>query len=63
MREIPLAYGSAALNFSFDEDKFEILSPEPAAERPLTDIEIDWHSILRSTHLSSMMFFRPVNRS
>ena len=40
MREIPLAYGSAALNFSFDEDKFEILSPEPAVERPLTDIEI-----------------------
>lgn len=40
MREIQLAYGAAALNFTFDESKFAILSPEPAAERPLTDIEV-----------------------
>ena len=40
MRQIELAYGSGTVQFSFDEEKFKILAPSPAEERPLSDMEI-----------------------
>ena len=39
MRQIQLAYGSEKINFAFDENRFEVLTPA-SSERPLTDAEI-----------------------
>lgn len=38
--QIQLAYGSTGINFAFDENRFEVLTPAPAAKTPLTDAEI-----------------------
>lgn len=40
MRQIQLGYGSASVDLSYDENKFEILAPSPATKPPLADIEI-----------------------
>lgn len=40
MTEIQLAYGREALNFAFDQNRFEVLGGTSADEKPLTDIEI-----------------------
>ena len=38
MKQIQLAYGSEGINFAFDENRFEVLSP--ASEAPLSDAGI-----------------------
>ncbi len=38
--EIELAYGSGALKFSCDEDRFSFITDPQTAERPLTDFQI-----------------------
>lgn len=40
MSEIQLCYGSSDQTFSFDENRFKVLSKSSTAERPLTDVEI-----------------------
>ena len=42
MKQIQLAYGSNGINFAFDENRFEVLTPAPAAETPLSDAEIGY---------------------
>ena len=40
MNQIQLAYGSEKINFAYDEDRFDVLTPAPASEIPLSDAEI-----------------------
>ncbi len=40
MTELQLGYGNTSVNFSFDPDRFQILTSHPSTERPLTDQEI-----------------------
>ncbi|MGH9969818.1 MAG: nickel-dependent lactate racemase [Pyrinomonadaceae bacterium] len=40
MQEIELAYGRGSVNFTFDEDRFEVLTSPVGHEQPLTDVEI-----------------------
>src|SRR6187549_1718393 len=40
MTELQLGYGKTSVSFSFDPDRFQILSSGPSTERPLTDQEI-----------------------
>ena len=42
MKQIQLAYGSEGINFAFDENRFELLTPEPSSETPLTDAQIGY---------------------
>jgi nickel-dependent lactate racemase len=40
MTEIQLGYGKRLLDFSFDRDRYQLLSGNPNDEKPLTDVEI-----------------------
>ena len=40
MNDVQLGYGRGALPFTFDENRYEILSDNRANQRPLTDVEI-----------------------
>lgn len=40
MRQIQLGYGSAPVDLSYDENRFEILAPSRATQPPLADFEI-----------------------
>jgi lactate racemase len=40
MNQISLAYGSDAIDFAFTEERFQILTRDPRAQNPLTDVEI-----------------------
>lgn len=40
MRQLPLAYGSDTVELEFDENQFEVLTPNAADHKPLTEFEI-----------------------
>src|SRR6266404_8729096 len=40
MSEIPLGYGRGTQTFNFDDARFQVLVTNPAAEKPLSDVEI-----------------------
>jgi len=41
MTEIHLGYGRTSLNFTFDENRYQVLTANSFEERPLTDVEIN----------------------
>ena len=41
MTEIHLGYGRTSLNFTFDENRYQVLTANSVEERPLTDVEIN----------------------
>ena len=41
MTEIQLGYGSNSLSFTFDENRYQVLSGNSLSETPLTDVEIN----------------------
>lgn len=40
MNKISLAYGSAAVDFAFAEERFQVLTRDAGSQNPLTDVEI-----------------------